>query len=216
MRLPAAIFRKEDKHMSAIALANAARIAEMTKELLISQFPSFPVVSEEVRQDTIGPCIIDGHNSGGEPYVGAYPGNGYFVIVIDRLCQIQMKNGDKWVATVLISSHENEIGFQSHRETCGTPAELMSAISSHLSEFRPFDTPHVVYMSNDCRRIMAMPEDDWNTDCDRGHHPGNFLARVSGNSHDYVIHEFVKQHPRSDEFLEMCGIMPDRTPRPHF
>jgi hypothetical protein len=194
--------------MTEIGHAQADRIVEMSKELLMMQFPSFRIVPSSDRH--ADECIIHDSNAGGDPYVGAYSSNGYFVVIVTRLSQSLMEKGDKWHANVLVSSksasgddHLDEQHFIGE-----TPADLMSKIASKLNDFRPYDTPYIVYMSNDCRSVLTMPESDWNADCENGQCPGNFLAKVTGDSREYAILEFIALHPRSDEFLDLCGISP--------
>lgn len=186
----------------------ADKIIDMSRDILQMQFPALRIVSE--KDHLSEGCIVHDVNAGGDPYVGVYVGNQYFVVLVDRSCQQRMKNGDAWIARVLTltswdaSSGENDLS--ECEEHCRTPAELMAKIAARLDTFKPYETPYVVYMSADCMRILSMPEPEWEADSENGQCPGNFLAVVAGDSTDDAILRYTQLHPRTDRFLEMCGL----------
>lgn len=194
----------------------ADKIIDMSKDILQMQFPSLRIVSESNRVSE--GCIIHDVNAGGDPYVGVYVGNQYFVVLVDRSCQHGMKNGDAWIARILtMSSWDADSGendLTENEERCRTPAELMAKIAGRLDEFKPYESPYVVFLSADCMRILSMPQAEWNADIENGQYPGNFLATIAGDSTDDAVHRYAQLHPRTGQFLEMCGIevAPEITP----
>lgn len=194
--------------MTTYPRAQADRIIDMSKDILQMQFPSLRIVPNANRP--AGDCIVTDENAEGEPYVGAYVGGRFFVVIVSQSCLRRMASSDEWIARILSSTavepNRESYDIMEVEERCETPAALISKIAMHLDAFRPYDAPHVIFMSSDCKRILSMPEYEWEADVDNGNVPGNFISVVHGTCTEDAMRSFAKLHPRTDEFLQMCGI----------